>query len=320
MYKEAFIRALENKSIADIQAIPKSDLHNHAGRGGSIAYIEKLMNVKITPLTDPLNSLGEMNEWFNNNIKCHFHDENGFLIRVAAAFVQAKADNITELALSYGIPDICGVGGIDIFIAIMNGLHKHFAPETNLMPDLLLWSPNDLSQLDEILGANWFKGIDIVGIDGSLEKSMMVDLKAMSRKAHKYGLTKKAHIGEFGGADDVLRCAEELELDQIQHGIAAAESPQIMNWLAKHKVQLNICPTSNIMLKNTISYETHQIRKLFDYGVPVTINSDDLLIFNATVSQEYLNLYEAGLMNADELNTIRETGLQSAHQNKADTL
>ena len=311
MDKEAFIRALENKSISEIQAIPKSDLHNHAGRGGNIAYIEKLMNVKITPLTAPLNSLEEMNEWFNHNVKCHFHDKNGFLIRVAAAFAQAKADNITALALSYGVADVCSLGGIDIFIAIMNGLHKHFAPETKLMPDLLLWSPNDLSQLDEILGANWFKGIDIVNY---AHNCTMNDLKVMSRKAHKYGLTKKAHIGEFDGADDVLRYAEELELDQIQHGIAAAESPQIMNWLAKHKVQLNICPTSNIMLKNTISYETHQIRKLFDYGVPVTINTDDLLIFNATISQEYLNLYEAKLMSAHELNIIRETGLQSAHQ------
>ena len=40
-------------------------------------------------------------------------------------------------------------------------------------------------------------------------------------------------------------------------------------------------------------------------------NIDDLLIFNATASQEYLNLYNAGLMTADELNTIRETGLSS---------
>ena len=311
MSKEAFIRALENKSLPEIQANPKTDLHNHAGRGGTIAYIEKLLNVKIAPLTEKFNSVGEMDEWFVNNVKCHFHDKSGYLIRVAAAFAQAKADNIAALALNYGVAEVKFLGGIDIFIAIMNGLHKHFAPETKLIPDLLLWSPNDLNQLDEIFSANWFKGIDIVNYVNA-DKCTIGELKAMSRKAHKCGLTKKAHIGEFGGADDVLRYAEDLELDQIQHGIAAAESPHIMNWLAKHKIQLNICPTSNIILKNSKSYETHQIRKLFDYGVPVTINSDDLLIFNATVSQEYLNLYEAGLMSADELNIIRETGLQSA--------
>lgn len=124
------------------------------------------------------------------------------------------------------------------------------------------------------------------------------------------GILLKAHVGEFHGADQVMKYAEELELDEIQHGIGAAESPQIMKWLSRNKVQLNVCPTSNIMLKNSESYKCHQIRKLFDYGVPVTINSDDLLIFNATVSEEYLNLYNAGLMTAEELNIIRETGLK----------
>lgn len=63
--------------------------------------------------------------------------------------------------------------------------------------------------------------------------------------------------------------------------------------------------------KNTKSYETHQIRRLFDYSIPVTINTVDLLIFNAVVSQDYLNLYNSGLMTANELNIIQETGLSS---------
>ena len=58
------------------------------------------------------------------------------------------------------------------------------------------------------------------------------------------------------------------------------------------------------------AYQAHQIRTLFDYGVPVTINTDDLLIFDSSVSQEYLKLFQADLMNAEELNLIRETGLK----------
>jgi len=253
-----------------------------------------------------------MQEWFNNNVKIHFPDKNGYIQRVAAAFAQAKTDNISVLALSYGIDEVYWLGGIDIFIAVMNGLHNAFAPETNFLPDLTLYDNVDLTKLDEVFYTNWFKGIDIINYSNTIS---MDDMKIMSRKAHEHNLIVKAHIGEFGGTDDVLRYAEELELDQIQHGIAAAESPQIMNWLAKHKTQLNVCPTSNILLSNTKSYETHQIRQLFDYGVPVTINTDDLLIFNATASQEYLNLYNAGLMTANELNIIRETGLMSAQDN-----
>ncbi len=119
----------------------------------------------------------------------------------------------------------------------------------------------------------------------------------------------KAHIGEYDTADDVFRYAEELELDEIQHGIRASTSPQVMHWLARNNIKLNVCPTSNIMLSNCDSYNTHPIRTLFDYEVKVTINTDDLIIFNSTLSEEYLHLYNAGLMSADELYKIHQTGL-----------
>lgn len=310
MDKTAFTQALTNNSLEEIMKVPKSDLHNHAGRGGNPSYIEKMLNIKMARLTEPLTFLSEMQGWFNENVKNHFPDKNGYIQRVAASFMQAKSDNISVLALSYGIDEVFWLGGLDIFIAVMDGLRKAFAPEIKFVPDLALSNSSGFNKLDEIFNTNWFKGIDIINYWNNMS---MGDMKAVCRKAHNHGLIAKAHVGEFGGADDIKRYAEELELDQIQHGIAAAESPQIMNWLAKNKIQLNICPTSNILLSNTISYKTHQIRTLFAYGVPVTINTDDLLIFDSTASQEYLNLYNAGTMTADELNEIRETGLMSAN-------
>lgn len=101
-----------------------------------------------------------------------------------------------------------------------------------------------------------------------------------------------------------------MELDEVHHGIAAAKSEFVMKWLANHKIQLNVCPTSNIKLQVVESYSTHPIRILYDNGIPVTINTDDMSVFNQSVSQEYLNLYKSGLMNADELDFIRKTGLK----------
>ena len=42
------------------------------------------------------------------------------------------------------------------------------------------------------------------------------------------GLKLKAHVGEFGGAEEVRRTVEVLDLDEVQHGIAAAESVEVM--------------------------------------------------------------------------------------------
>lgn len=102
---------------------------------------------------------------------------------------------------------------------------------------------------------------------------------------------------------------EELQLQEVQHGIAAAKSVPVMNYLAEHGIQLNICPTSNLMLGRVESLRNHPIRTLYDHGVRVTINSDDILVFGQSVSQEFLSLYRVGLFTAEELNVIRKYGL-----------
>jgi adenosine deaminase len=86
-----------------------------------------------------------------------------------------------------------------------------------------------------------------------------------------------------------------------------------MQWLADHKIVLNICPASNVRLKRVKSYKTHPIRILFDHGVKVTINTDDVLIFNKGISEQFLQLYQSGLFTANELDIIRQNGIEKLH-------
>jgi len=116
-------------------------------------------------------------------------------------------------------------------------------------------------------------------------------------------------VVEWGDADSVWRAVEELELDEVQHGISAADSPAAMRLLAEHRMRLNICPTSNLMLSRVETLASHPIRKLFDAGVRVTVNTDDMAMFGQSVSYEFLNLYKAGCLNEIELDQIRENGL-----------
>lgn len=308
--KKQFIEALHKNSILDLQKIAKSDLHNHAGRGGNIQYIEAWANVKIETSIKPFDSLFKMQEWFENNVKCHCVGIQGYLKRVEAAFVQAEKDNIKVLAMSFGIGEIDSLGDMESFTETINQLHRKYAPNTEFFPELALGRESDIdtvvSRLDEIFSYNWFKSIDICNNEFA---QPIKNFKPIYKRAKSSGLRLKAHVGEFGSADDVMEAVEELELNEVHHGIAAAQSVQIMKWLANNKIQLNVCPTSNIMLKVADSYSNHPIRNLFNYSVPVTINTDDLLIFNQSISQEYLNLYNSKLMTADELDEIRRRGL-----------
>lgn len=122
-------------------------------------------------------------------------------------------------------------------------------------------------------------------------------------------MTLKAHAGEFLGADSVIASCETLMLTEIQHGIRASEDRSVMHFLERNKIQLNICPTSNVRLSRVQSLKTHPMRILADAGIRITLNSDDIMIFNQTVSEEYLNVFKSGLFSSTELDAIRVFGL-----------
>lgn len=265
---------LQNNDLSAIRSINKSDLHNHFEKGGNINYISSSLNIKIDLPPAKFESLAHMDKWANENIKKHCP----YIKRLEAAFVQASDDNISVLAASFGFEN-------ETFIHTMKSFNQQFASNTILLPELALERGCDtdqvFSRIDEVLAYYWFKSIDINA--GETEQPIK-NFKKIYRKAKEYGLRLKAHVSEFGTADDVMEAVEELELEEVHHGIAAAKSEFVMNWLSKHKIQLNVCPSSNVMLSVVESYSAHPIRKLYDHGIPVTINTDDMLVFNQSVS------------------------------------
>jgi len=74
-----------------------------------------------------------------------------------------------------------------------------------------------------------FKTFDLSGDEGAQPIDVF---KPIYRTAQAAGLRLKAHVGEWGTADDVWRAVDVLELDEVQHGIAAGASAQVMRALA----------------------------------------------------------------------------------------
>jgi adenosine deaminase len=151
-----------------------------------------------------------------------------------------------------------------------------------------------------------FRSVDLYGLELARDADVFTDIY---RYAKQHGLKLKAHAGEFGTAESVRHTVEVLELDEVQHGIAAAASPEVMDWLCDNGIRLNVCPTSNVRLGIVKTLREHPIRTLFDAGVSVTINTDDLMIFDQSVSEEYANLFREGVFTAAELDDIRTHAL-----------
>lgn len=308
---DSFIAALELNDINLLRQIPKSDLHNHATRGGNKKYIEAWSKSTIAEPTK-FESLNAMQAWYDQHVKHLCTGQAGFIIRIEAAFQQAIDDGIKLLCMSFGTGDKVHFNGdLGEYIEAIKNIHVAIAPQIEFIPEILFPRTNDIyaveQEFEELLSYDYFKSIDIVGDD----TQSLDNFRNIYRQAGEHNFILKAHVGEFSDAESVLHAVNVLGLTQVQHGINAVYSEYVMEQLAERRIQLNICPSSNVMLCRVDDYVSHPIRRLYDKGVKVTINSDDMLIFNQSVSEDYMTLYKTGLFSAEELNRIRLQGLNS---------
>ena len=103
----------------------------------------------------------------------------------------------------------------------------------------------------EAVELDFFQSIDLYSRQEMCPPEVM---KPLFTKARNAGMKLKAHVGEFEDAEEIRRTVETLDLDEVQHGIAATESVEVMRWLSENQIQLNVCPTSNVMLDGCLLY------------------------------------------------------------------
>ncbi|MGK5442424.1 adenosine deaminase [Micromonospora sp. URMC 105] len=106
-------------------------------------------------------------------------------------------------------------------------------------------------------------------------------------QARAAGLRSVPHAGETTGPQTVWDALRELGAERIGHGISAAQDPELLAYLAEHRIALEVCPTSNVRTRAVAHLDEHPLRRLVDAGVLVTINSDDPPMFGTTLDDEY---------------------------------
>ena len=114
----------------------------------------------------------------------------------------------------------------------------------------------------------------------------------------KYGLNLTIHSGEATDYHEV-DLALNYGADRIGHGVHSIESENTVKNLKNLRKALEICPTSNIDTKSYKSYEELPIRRLFDAGVLVTINTDDMTVSNTTLKEEFEVVEKLGFNEAE---------------------
>ncbi len=309
-YSKKFIQALENKDCETLLSIPKSDVHNHIGRGCRKQWLSEKLNHVFADPPAKFDGLMGMQNWYVNEIRDYTREHDASDLRREGCFVEAQRNHLVRFAPGFAVEDIDEFGSMEAFMDFWHAMHKKYCPEAAFEPELAFPSYGDVHKeiplAEEYFASGFFHSIDVCCGEGYKPFDAFLPLYKIAEKNH---VLKRMHVGESGTAEDVEAAVETLGLDEVHHGIHAASSTRVMKLLADRKITLNLCPTSNIMLNYENSYEDYPIKILVENGVPVTINTDDLLVFNSSIDEEYLRLYEAGTLTAKQLDEIRLWGI-----------
>ena len=142
------------------------------------------------------------------------------------------------------------------------------------------------------------------------------ELYAAARQA---GLRLMAHAGEVVGPPSVWGAVDALGCERLGHGIRSIDDPSLLAHLRERAITLDISPTSNLRTGAVASVAAHPLRRLFDAGVRVTVNTDDPTFFATTLNDEYRLAatafgFDAGDLAALALNGVRATFLPEGEQ------
>lgn len=132
------------------------------------------------------------------------------------------------------------------------------------------------------------KGVVALGLGGPESGFPASGFAGHFRTARALGLPANPHAGEGEGADSVRETIDQLQPSRIGHGVRASEDAGLVESLAQRALPLEVCLTSNIRLNVYSSYQAHPAKRLLDAGCIVTLNSDDPVLFETTLTDEYL--------------------------------
>ncbi|WP_136415655.1 adenosine deaminase [Herbaspirillum sp. ST 5-3] len=132
-----------------------------------------------------------------------------------------------------------------------------------------------------------------VGLDSSERGHPPEKFARVFARCKELGLHLVAHAGEEGPPEYIRTALDLLKVERIDHGVRCLEDEALTQRLARDKVPLTVCPLSNIKLRVFDKTSDHNLLKLLDAGLTVTVNSDDPAYFGGYVNDNFVQMFEA---------------------------
>ena len=154
--------------------------------------------------------------------------------------------------------------------------------------------------------------ITAVGLDSGERGNPPEKFTRVFAQARSLGLRVVAHAGEEGPPAYITGALDVLGAERIDHGVASEQDEGVLTRLVADRVPLTMCPLSNVRLRVFERMEDHNLKRLLDRGVRVTINSDDPAYFGGYLTDNYLAAQKGLGLTRDELVTIARNGIEAS--------
>lgn len=236
---------------------------------------------------------------------------------MAAYLHRAAADNVRHAEIFFD-PQTHTERGIP-FEVFMDGFERARAEaaatlgiSTLLIMCFLRHLPEE-SALETLKQATPFLDrIAAVGLDSGEVGNPPDRFERVFSRARALGLRAVAHAGEEGPPSYITGALDLLGAERIDHGVACEQDEALVARLARERIPLTMCPLSNLALRGVDDLKDHNLKRLLDRGVRVTVNSDDPAYFGGYIGDNFLAIQQALDLDRDDLTTLARNAIEGS--------
>jgi len=151
-----------------------------------------------------------------------------------------------------------------------------------------------------------------VGLDSSELGHPPEKFERVFARCRALGLRRVAHAGEEGPAAYIWNALDRLGAERIDHGVQAVQDGALMRRLAAERIALTVCPLSNVKLCVFRDLAQHNLPQLLQSGLMVTVNSDDPAYFGGYLNDNFVQLFAATGMGAEQAYTLAANSFEAS--------
>ncbi len=285
--------------IDELKKLPKVELHLHLDGSIPIDLASQLSHCSVKELEkemiadDKCENLSEYLTKFDFPIQLMQTKEN--LIEIANALVNELAsENViyAEIRFAPNFHTKEGLSLDEIVHAVLEGMARNKQVKTNLILCMMRGASFEENQKIITLAQNYLgRGVCAVDLAGAEDQYPLEEYLPLFSLAKEKNIPFTIHAGENGSASEVEK-AVLIGASRIGHGIHAIDDEKVLSLIKEKNILLEICPTSNVQTNAIDVYPNHPIKKLYQQGVSLNINTDNRTVSHISLTNEYTKLYE----------------------------